>query len=222
MTDSSVESISERPSGAIPTKEFLALFEQAQAGSSAALGELINTYRNYLLSIAHQELGSQLRVKVAPSDIVQESCMEAARGFATFQGRSRDELFMWLRGILLHNLSNARRRYFGTAKRQANLEITLGGETKIGEWEFASEQESPSRAAMRRERQIIMEQSLERLPELLREAILLRHRDHLSFAEMGDRLQRSAEAARKLWSRGIEQLQKEVGKIRADSHDGKV
>jgi len=51
---------------------------------------------------------------------------------------------------------------------------------------------------------------LERLPADQKTAILLRSRDHCSFAEIGERMERSADAARKLWFRGVEQLRREL------------
>jgi len=38
------------------------------------------------------------------------------------------------------------------------------------------------------------------------------HRDRLTFEEIGQRLNRSAEAVRKLWARGIERLREERGR----------
>jgi hypothetical protein len=40
--------------------------------------------------------------------------------------------------------------------------------------------------------------------------IELRNRERLTFAEVGQRMGRSAEAARKLWARAIELLRKEM------------
>jgi RNA polymerase sigma-70 factor (ECF subfamily) len=53
--------------------------------------------------------------------------------------------------------------------------------------------------------------ALARLPDHYRQVILLRHRDGLSYAEIGDIMKRTPEAVRKLWARGIELLQELMG-----------
>jgi RNA polymerase sigma-70 factor (ECF subfamily) len=50
---------------------------------------------------------------------------------------------------------------------------------------------------------------LGRLPAEYRVVLLLRHQDELTFEEVGRRMERSAEAARKLWARAVERLQRE-------------
>ncbi len=61
----------------------------AQNGSREALGRLLDGCRQYLLLIANQELHTDLRGKVAPSDIVQETYLDAQRDFPTFEGAER-------------------------------------------------------------------------------------------------------------------------------------
>ena len=51
---------------------------------------------------------------------------------------------------------------------------------------------------------------MSQLPEDYREAILLRHRENLSFVEIGSRMLKSEDAARKTWTRAINQLQQEL------------
>lgn len=52
--------------------------------------------------------------------------------------------------------------------------------------------------------------ALQRLSEEQRRVIRLRNWDELTFAEIGRRLNRSEEAARKLWTRSVEKLQAEL------------
>jgi RNA polymerase sigma-70 factor (ECF subfamily) len=188
---------------------FLTLLEEAKHGSATALGTLIEECRCYLLSVANQELPEKLRAKVAPSDMVQDSCLEAQLAFQQFRGQSRDELVNWLRTILLFNISNARRRYCDTAKRQLHREFSLDDLTDQSNapWQLAACEPSPSQAAIRHEDEARIEKAIEQLPDHFRQAVLLRQREHLTFGEIGQRMNRSAEATRKLWARGIEQLQ---------------
>ena len=68
------------------------------------------------------------------------------------------------------------------------------------------QQESPSKVIAGREEQVVLEHAMSLLSEDSRQAITLRHRDNLSFAEIGIRLGKSEDAARKTWARGVEQL----------------
>src|SRR5262249_35643200 len=93
------------------------LLAAARAGSREALGQALETCRNYLLLIAGRQLDSDLHAKGGASDLVQETFLEAQRDFGRFQGSSEGELQAWLRQILLNNVANFTRRYRGTGKR---------------------------------------------------------------------------------------------------------
>ena len=68
----------------------------------------------------------------------------------------------------------------------------------------------PAKGQLSREQWNVLETALSRLSDAHREAVLLRHRENLSFAEIGSRMQKSEDAARKIWTRAIEQLKKGV------------
>jgi RNA polymerase sigma-70 factor (ECF subfamily) len=53
--------------------------------------------------------------------------------------------------------------------------------------------------------------AVERLPEDYRQVLLLRCRDGCSFDEIGNLMQRTSNAAQKLWMRALERLQRELG-----------
>ena len=48
------------------------------------LGPLLDECRQYLLSVANQELGPELRSKTGASDMVQETFLSAGRHFCDF------------------------------------------------------------------------------------------------------------------------------------------
>src|SRR5262249_53246670 len=98
-----------------------------------------------------------------------------------------------------------------TGKRQLGREVPLGQAGAGGhEPSLEAPTLSPSQAAMRRERAERLEQALRRLPDPYRQVIVLRHREGRSFEEIGLVLDRSPEAARKLWVRALAQLQQEL------------
>src|SRR6478752_628985 len=80
----------------------------AQAGSPEALGRLLEECRHYLLLVANRELEADIKAKVGPSDLVQETLMEAHQAFDRFHGMNEANVLAWLRRILLNNIANVR------------------------------------------------------------------------------------------------------------------
>jgi RNA polymerase sigma-70 factor (ECF subfamily) len=165
-----------------------------------------------LLRVANQGLDEDLRAKGGASDLVQETFLEAQRDFGSFQGTSEQELLAWLRLLLLHNVANFTRRYRSTEKRRVDREVALDrAESPGGQGAgLASATPSPSREAIVHEQTEKLQQALERLPEDYRSVILWRNQERRSFGEIGLLMGRSAEAARRLWSRAVERLQREL------------
>jgi len=184
----------------------------ARAGSREALGKLLEAARQYLLSIARQEFDPDLRAKNSPSDVVQETFVEAQRDFGQFQGDTEAELLAWLRQLLLHRVGKLRRRYRDTQKRRLAREVALGGDDSSDgpAAGLAANVPSPSGQAMEHEEDQALQEALERLPEDYRRVITLRYQEQLPFEAIGELLQRSPEAARKLWARAVERLHEEL------------
>jgi RNA polymerase sigma-70 factor (ECF subfamily) len=182
----------------------------------AALGQVLETCRGYLLAIANHELDSEVRAKVGPSDVVQESFLEANRDFEKFNGRTQEDLLAWLRRILLHNLANVRRQFHETEKRrvdrEVSLSVALGGPVEAN---LIAGGPTPGSALAAQEQVTRMLQALEQLPEHYREVLRLRHQEGQSFEDIGTRTGRSAEAARKVWARAVELLKERL----KSSHD---
>jgi RNA polymerase sigma-70 factor (ECF subfamily) len=168
------------------------------------------------LLVANRELDADLQAKVGPSDLVQDSLLEAQRDFGQFHGTTEADVLAWLRRILLHNVANVRDRYRATRKRDVGREVPLHGLLSGPDAEdLAAAEPSPSKRAAAREHRDQLEQALSQLPEHYREALRLRHQESCSFEEIGRRTGRSAEAARKVWARAVERLKT----ILKPSHD---
>jgi RNA polymerase sigma-70 factor (ECF subfamily) len=180
-----------------------------------AIGRAMESCRNYLLLVANEELDSVLQRKAAPSDLVQETYLEAHRDLYLYQGRSDGDLKSWLRRILLNNLANLVRRYRGTGKRQLGREVSLDGSSPEGGkvLSLSNGAKTPSSLAVRTEQTEAVLSALGRLPERDRQVVIWRNQDQCTFEEMGERLGGSPDMARKAWSRAIERLREEVGEI---------
>ena len=185
----------------------------AHAGSRDALGQALETFRAYLLLVADRELDPDLRAKGGASDLVQDTFLEAQRDFAQFHGNSADELRAWLRRLLLNNVANFTRQYRARAKREVGREVPLegGGSSHERGAGLAADIVSPSGQALAHEQAEALARAVQRLPPDYRQVLALRHEEQLGFEEIGQRMQRSANAARMLWLRAVERLQKEMG-----------
>lgn len=189
------------------------LLAAAEAGDSAALGELLEVFRGYLTSIAREEIGEQLWAKVSPSDLVQDVFMDACRCFTQFQGSQSEEFRGWLRAILLNRLRDLYKHYFEAQNRNAGLERSMddsrGGEGPLRQALVGADL-TPSKHLARNEEETRLIAAINRLAEQSRQVIIWRRWESLSFAEIGRRLGKSEEAARKLYARAIECLQSEM------------
>jgi len=188
--------------------------DAARQGAQDALGQVLEYCRPYLLAVARAQLEPDLQAKVGASDLVQDTFVEAHRDFAAFRGRSEEELLTWLRQILLHNLANVRRQYRATEKRQVQREVSLDTPSEDGRGGGLVDQgTSPSARARAHERDAALQRALEQLPESYRQVIEWRSLERCSFDVIGQRLSCSAGAARKLWTRAIEKLQRILGPV---------
>lgn len=195
--------------GSASDSELEGLLLQAQLGSGSALGELLQSCRQYLLLLADDELGADLKAKVSPSDVVQDSFLEARRDFGQFAGGTPKQFLAWLRRVLLNNVANVLREFRQTARRNITLEAALTDYTldRLHEDNIAL---SPSAAAVHNEELAALWQAIARLPDHYQTVIQWRNYERQSFEQIGTQLGRSAEAARKIWVRAIEMLQQEL------------
>jgi RNA polymerase sigma-70 factor (ECF subfamily) len=88
----------------------------------------LDQYREYLVMLARVQLDPRLRDKLDPSDVVQQTLLDAHRKQAQFRGRTEAEKDAWLRQILAHNLVErrlavkaARAKPFPTTQRRIGI-----------------------------------------------------------------------------------------------------
>jgi RNA polymerase sigma-70 factor (ECF subfamily) len=191
------------------------LLKLARTGDGPALGRLLELYRNYLTLLARLQIDQRLQGKCDPSDLVQETFLEAHRDFVQFKGGSEPELVSWLRQILVTNLANLVRHYRGTQRRDIRLERELAADvdesSRALDRGLVARQSSPSQQAARQEQAVLLADALNRLPNDYREAIILRHLEGLSFPEVAQRMERSVDSVKKLWARALVRLRVTLG-----------
>ncbi len=74
---------------------------------------------------------------------------------------------------------------------------------------------TPQTHAVRREEEKLLDLALQQISEEHNAVIRMRNLEHLSFTEIGERLNRSDDAAQKLWTRAIEKLKERLNALNA-------
>jgi RNA polymerase sigma-70 factor (ECF subfamily) len=167
-------------------------------------------FRSYLYLLARSHIKSRHRAHLDPSDLVQQTLLEAVTTDDQFRGTTSAERMAWLKQILANNLADAVRG-LARAKRDVSRERPMDPHqvsdsfTRVDNW-LAAVQSSPSQRAMRSEELLRLADALANLPPLQREAIIL-HRLHGStLAEVGQQLDKTPAAVAGLLHRGLKRL----------------
>ena len=189
------------------------LLAEAKGGSVESLGRLLESYQNYLKLLAHTQLDKKVRRRVSPSDVVQETMLEAHSGFAKFRGESDGEFFVWLRKILVNNLAQAVERHVLAAKRDVRREVarvrinaSLDRSAMRLEAMLADHRPSAESDVSLQEDLVRLANAMTELSTDHRDVIVMRHLEGVPFATIAERMDRTSGATRMIWLRAIEQL----------------
>jgi RNA polymerase sigma-70 factor (ECF subfamily) len=173
---------------------------------SKELESLLRDCQAYLLLVARQEWPRDLQAKEGPSDLVQQTLIEAFQDFHQFQGATQAEWLGWVRRILLNNLHNVVKHY-SRRRRDVAREAPDPGSSVPARWSaVAAPDPTPHTHLQGVERAALLEQTLAGLPEHYQRVIRLRHEEGLPFAEIGRRMGCSGDAAQKVWARAVKEL----------------
>lgn len=188
------------------------LIEQARENPEV-LGHLLERYRPYLLLVSRRQINPKVAVRCSPSDIVQETFAEAAKGFGRFSGSVEAEFSAWLGRIHQHNLDDAARKHLLAKRRNAAREERLDDANRSASFawrEIAANQETPSDRVVAGEKALRLAEILLSLSDGQREAIRLRHLEGLPVAEIADQMDRSLQAVAGLLKRGLGELRRKM------------
>lgn len=189
--------------------EWTNLIRQAREGDDSALGLIVSRLRNYLLLVANAEMQPSIRSKFCGSDIIQQSMLEAHQAIGAFRGTTESELKAWLKKIVLSNLVDETRRYQKTRKRDTSREVPV-------DWHAQPLAQPNGQTASWMVSKNEFDQQLfiaiHELPARQRHVIEARHRDAMPYSKIAIELNITEDAARKLWTRGVNSLKRTLSK----------
>lgn len=185
---------------------------RAAAGDAGALGEVFSRHRRRLRGMVQLRLDRRLQGRIDPSDVLQEAYLEVARGLADYLKNPQIPFYLWLRFIAGRKLQALHRHHLGTAARDAGREVSLhrgalpqASSVSLAE-QLLGRYASPSQAALQAELRIRIQEALNGMDPIDREALALRHFEELSNAEVAHVLGIGEAAASHRFVRALRRL----------------
>jgi RNA polymerase sigma-70 factor (ECF subfamily) len=153
------------------------IVERAIAGDREAFGELVRRWERRIYSLAFSMLGCAEDAR----DATQETFLAAYRNLQGFRGEAK--VSSWLHRIAVNQCITRQRR--ARVRAEAPLEDGLEHESSSF---TAPLSESPARALENRERTEIVRRAIRALPEELREVVLMKEFEEMTFQQIAEAL----------------------------------
>src|SRR5271165_4908806 len=172
------------------------LVAESRDGSRDAFRQIVERYQTLICSLAYSATGNVSQSE----DVAQETFLAAWTDIRSL--REPNKLRAWLCGIVRNRIHNSLRREGREPAHDARpLEDAHDSPAR---------EALPSDQAISREEEAILWRSLERIPEIYREPLVLFYREHQSIGSVADALELSEDAVKQRLSRGRKLLQEEV------------
>jgi RNA polymerase sigma-70 factor, ECF subfamily len=165
----------------------------------------LERYRQYLLVLASVHLAPELRRKLDPADVVQQTLIRAHAALPELRAMDPAGVTAWLRIILANELRDSV-RHFHRDKRNIQREADLDRSASGLEGWLAAHHTTPSGRASQNEQLLRLSDALAELPETMREVVVLKHCQNWTLHQIADRIGKSVPAVASYLRRGLEQL----------------
>lgn len=195
------------------------LLRRAVAGDREAQTELLDKHRDRLRAMVSLRLDRRLYGRLDASDIVQEALIEASRRLPAYAESPPMDFYLWLRQLTTQKLIDAHRRHLGAKKRNVGQDVSLfrGALPEASSLGLANQLlgrlTSPTRAAMRAELQLKVQELLNGLSPVDREVLVLRHFEQLSNEQVAKVLDLSRSAASKRYIVALGRLREHLATV---------
>ena len=194
------------------------LLRMAKRGDPAALGRLLERYRNYIALLVRLQLGCRSGGKNDFDEHIQEIWQEIGRRAEQFEGTSEREFLAWVGVVIRAVLIRAARRDLGAEGLDPRNDSPLGVEpdpsSLVLNVSLFAKGAPASRRAVERDQAVLLADALQELPEDYREVIILRQLEGLSFPDVACRLGRTEESVKSVWLRALARLRSTLEGLR--------
>ncbi len=198
------------------------IVERAAAGCREAIAELLEHYRPRLRRMVALRLDPRLASRVDASDVIQDGYLDAMRRLEEFIHDPSVPFYIWLRFLVIQRVQEQHRRHLGSAGRDIGHEVSIyrcampGVSTGALAVRLLGNLTSPTKAAVRAERKIRLQEALNTMDPLDREILVLRHYEQMSNAEAAAALDLNFKAASKRYTRALERLEEILNSLPGD------
>ena len=188
------------------------LLDAARNGDEGALAVLVERHRDRLARMVRLRMDRRLQGRVDPADVVQDAYLAVRGKFPQYSADPRLPFFLWLRLEVGQKLVDLHRFHLGTKMRDAGQEVSLhrGALPQVTSLSLAEhllgKLTSASRAAMRVELKLRVQEALNGMDPHDREVLILRHFEELSNAEAAQVLGIKPSAAVNRYVRALKKL----------------
>jgi RNA polymerase sigma-70 factor (ECF subfamily) len=193
---------------------------RALAGDEGAFAELFDGQRERLRRLVRLRLDRRLSGRIDSDDVLQEAYLEARKRLPDFARDPQAMPFdLWLRLVAGQKLVDLHRFHLGTRMRDAGLEVSLhrGALPQATSVSLAAQLlgkiTSASRAAIRAEQKLMLQEALNAMDPTDREVLALRHFEHLSNDETALLLGLTRTAASNRYIRALKRLKEVLSAI---------
>ena len=184
------------------------LLDQASRGDRDAFVGLFTRHRDELRRAVVLRLDPRLQPRVDPSDVLQETQIDALRRLDDYLARRPMPVRIWLRKTALERLIKVYEFHLKAARRTITREVRLPDVTSV---ELARRMPTgpatPSEQMIAAERMGQVQQALAELDYVDREILIMRYIERLSNAEIATTLDLTPAAVSKRHGRALLRLQ---------------
>jgi RNA polymerase sigma-70 factor (ECF subfamily) len=195
------------------------LLGRVRDGDREALAELFAYYQPRLRQMVRLRMDARLGQRLDPSDVLQETYLDAARQVEGYLRQPRVAFYIWLRGLARERLANLHRRHLGARCRAAGRELSLpAASSLLLAKQIVDPGSRPSQALVKEELRQRVQRALGSLAAADREVLLMRHFEGLNNGEVAEAMGLTDSAATMRYGRALFRL-KETLRAELNSED---
>ncbi|TKB64099.1 MAG: sigma-70 family RNA polymerase sigma factor [Nitrospira sp.] len=165
-----------------------------------AFGQLIDRHASVIVNLAYRMVGNRAEAE----DLAQEAFLAAFKALSTFRADSK--FSTWLYRIASNKCKDwLRTKRPGMGQQDVDIDEVLDS--------HVAEEQTPERLLSQQQVALELEQAIQRLPPLYREAFVLKHVEGLSYEEMAEILGVNGDTLKMRVYKGRLQLSRELASL---------